>query len=142
MFGLKGHYKTKHLKLLNKILQPSTSDIWNHLSSDMMQRLWYLPRSKKGNNPQICGFFFKARLQLQTWIELNRTNIFKQIYYAVRYGSVEVLQLIYAYSDLLQVSILTFEISRLLTACCNLLSYDPSLDVQWPQRRYIQLSKN
>lgn len=39
-------------------------------------------------------------------------------------------------------TILKFEISRPLAACCNLLSYDPFLDVQWPQRRYIQLSRN
>lgn len=51
----------------------------------------------------VC-FLFKARLQLQEWIDLSRTNILKQIYYEVRYGSVEVLQWISAYSNLFQVN--------------------------------------
>lgn len=48
--------------------------------------------------------FFKARLQLQKWTELSITNISKEIYYEVRYGSVEVLQWISAYSNLFQVN--------------------------------------
>lgn len=125
---------------MNKILQPSISEIWNHLSWVMIQRLWYLPRrSREAHKPQIRWFFFKARLQLQKWSELSRTNVLKQIYYEVRYGSVEMLQWISAYSNLLQVNYCEVWDSRLLTA--SFVIWPSLLDVRWPQRRYIQLSK-
>lgn len=118
--------QNKALKIIEQNITAKYSDIWNHLSWVMIQRLRYLPRrSKKANNPQIRIIFFKARLQLQKWIELSRTNILKQIYYEVRYGSVEVLQWISAYSNLFQVN--CFEVWDQQITNCLLQAF-----VIWP----------
>lgn len=126
MFGLKRHYKTKHLKLLNAIPQPSILDIWTCLSWVMIQRFDTCQEGQKRLTTlkYVC-FLFKARLQLQKWIELSRTNILKQIYYEVRYGSVEVLQWISAYWNLFQVNYSEVWDWQTVSACFNLLLYDP-----------------